>query len=204
MRPEKKIDFELFLAADEKLHLVVRHDRHRHVGDAHLPEVELLEDAEVHRNRLAQQAGESSFEISEQMHRKRAREALGDDRQHRSGINDPRDGFATVDHDVDSGDIGAADSHRQALARGAAESINVDVCERLEVRHVPRFHIDAMVGREFCPVEAGLEVVRHVFELREVPGDRGVNGAERLQIDCRAQVPSRIVVAAGGKFCLTK
>src|SRR5207245_8923173 len=40
MRAEEKIHLELFLAADQKSHLVVGHHRHRNVGDRHRSELQ--------------------------------------------------------------------------------------------------------------------------------------------------------------------
>ena len=68
MRAEEKVDLEFFFAGDQKLHLVIGHDRHRHVGDRHPAQVELVQQSEMHRNGLAEETGEGAFEGTERPH----------------------------------------------------------------------------------------------------------------------------------------
>ena len=65
VRAEEELDRELVLAGDDELHLVVRHDRHRHVLDGHLADLQRLDDSELDLNRLAEEAGERPFEVAE-------------------------------------------------------------------------------------------------------------------------------------------
>src|SRR5258707_5043498 len=62
VRAEEKVDVKLLLPGDEKLHLVVRHDGYGHVADPDRTNFEVLEDGEVHGDRLSEKSGEGAFE----------------------------------------------------------------------------------------------------------------------------------------------
>src|SRR6266566_3400922 len=97
-----------------------------------------------------------------------------------------------------------ADLERQSFGGDRRESVDVHIRERFEIRDVPRLDDDSMLARELCPIEAGIEVVGHVLELREVPRDLRVYRAKRREIDRCAQMAPRVVVASGDQFRFAK
>ena len=197
MRAQEKVDREFLLAADEKLHLVVGHDRHRNVGDGHPAELHGIDDAEIDADRLAQQAEECPLEVAEPADRELVGHAARNDRQHRAGIDDGHHVALAVDLRIHTRHVGAADVQRHPLRLRAGGVVDVDVGQRGEIVHVPLLDDQPVLGGDVGPVQRDLEVVALELELGELPGDLGVGGVERVEIDGRSQMPPRRVIAPG-------